>query len=260
MTSGRIDDELVDQWIEPHWADPRSGLRQRVKAWVTTRAGCLSAHPYDGFNTANHVGDDPGHVAANRASLAEYFGWQAEPQWLRQVHGAGVVEARPDGIEREGDAVFSRTPGQVCTLHTADCLPAFFASADGDAVALAHAGWRGLVEGVLERTVEKLGVSPDQLRVWLGPAIGPDAFEVGDDVYQAFVQPDAGAAACFSRNHNGRWQCDIYALARRRLNQAGVTAVTGGNFCTFHETRFFSYRRQGVTGRMLAMIWMEPES
>lgn len=257
MISNRIDDSLVDQWITPKWADPTPQLIQRVRAYATTRAGSLSAHPYDGFNTANHVGDDLGHVEANRAALAEYFGWELEPQWLRQVHETEVVEAFSDGIEREGDAVFTRESGQVCTLHTADCLPVFFASAFGEAVALAHAGWRGMSTGILEQTVEKLAFAPDQLRVWLGPAIGQDAYEVGEEVYNAFVQQDPESATFFRINANERWQCDLYGLARRRLNRLGIHAISGGNFCTFHEERFFSYRRQGVTGRILSMIWID---
>lgn len=257
MISNRVTDALVDHWLTPDWADATPAMA-RIRAFVTTRAGQLSAHPYDGFNTANHVGDDPGHVAANRQSLAEHFGWQREPQWLRQVHGIDVVDARDDGIEREGDAVFTRSPGQVCTLHTADCLPAFFTTANADAVALTHAGWRGLAAGVLEATAEKLGSEPAEIRVWLGPAIGQDAFEVGDDVRDAFVGDLPVAAACFRLNSNERWQCDLYGLARLRLQRIGITAVTGGNFCTFHDNRFFSYRRQAVTGRLLSLIWLEP--
>lgn len=253
MPPNRIDDALARHWLRPDWDVPAS-----VRGYVTTRAGRLSAHPFDGFNTANHVGDDPGHVAANRQSLAEYFGWAREPQWLRQVHGIDVVEAGTDGIERTADAVFCRESGPVCTLHTADCLPVFFASVRGDAVALAHAGWRGLAAGVLEAALEKLGTAPDQVQVWLGPAIGPDAFEVGDEVRDAFLGSDPGAVACFHLNLRDRWQCDLYGLARRRLQQCGVGAIRGGDCCTFTDSRFFSYRRQSITGRMLSLLWIEP--
>lgn len=258
MTLNRIDDALVQHWLIPDWSAP-DRVPAHVRGYVTTRAGHLSAHPYDGFNTANHVGDDPGHVEANRQSLAEYFDWTREPQWLKQVHGIEVIEARGDGVEREGDAVFTREPGQVCTLHTADCLPVFFTSKPGDVVGLAHAGWRGLADGVLESTVEKMGVAPDQLEVWFGPAIGQEAFEVGDDVRNAFLAIDATAERCFHLNMRDRWQCDLYGLARQRLQSVGVQAISGGNYCTFSDPRFFSYRRQSVTGRMLAMIWIEPD-
>lgn len=257
MPSNRIDETLVHQWLRPDWA-VSAPAPARVKGYVTTRAGQLSAHPYDGFNTANHVGDDPGHVDANRRSLAEYFNWQQEPQWLKQVHGIDVVEACADAVEREADAVFTREPGQVCTLHTADCLPVFFASKNGDAVALAHAGWRGLAAGVLEATLKKLGLPADQVQVWLGPAIGQDAFEVGDDVRDAFLNWSEATTDCFQLNLRDRWQCDLYALARMRLQAAGVQSISGGNFCTFSDPRFFSYRRQSVTGRLLAMLWIEP--
>lgn len=257
MISNRVNDALVDQWLTPAWPDATPAIDQRVRAYVTTRAGQLSAHPYDGFNTANHVGDDPGHVLANRQSLAEYFGWQREPQWLKQVHGVEVIEASADGIEREGDAVFTRDPGQICTLHTADCLPVFFTTENADAVALAHAGWRGLAHGILEQTVAKLAVHPDELRVWLGPAIGPDAFEVGDEVRAAFMATHPEAEACFHINANERWQADLYALARVRLGTLGIDNVSGGGLCTYSEPRFFSFRRQSVTGRMLSLIWLD---
>ncbi|MAR89483.1 MAG: hypothetical protein CML06_01190 [Pseudomonadales bacterium] len=247
-----LDTHTVAQWLQPDWGV--SGVR----AYCTTRAGHLSQPPFDGFNTAGHVGDDPDTVAACRQALADYFQWQGQPQWLRQVHGTTVVEAQGDGLEREGDAVISRVPGQVCTLHTADCLPVFFAACDASVVALAHAGWRGLAAGVLEATVKALAVSPRQLRVWLGPAISQPAFEVGDEVRQAFVSQDAAAQAEFQPNARGRWQADLYGLARRRLHRAGVTHISGGDYCTFYEPRFFSYRRQPRCGRLLSLIWIDP--
>lgn len=257
MTHSRLTDDIVRQWLQPGWPGVTHAIRQRVHACVTTRAGQLSIPPYDGFNTANHVGDDPSTVNANRRALADHFGWQREPQWLKQVHGTDVVEAVADGIEREGDAVFSREPGQICTLHTADCLPVFFTTANANVVALAHAGWRGLVAGVLEQTVARLGAEPAQVRVWLGPAIGPDAFEVGNDVREAFTAIHPDAAACFRPNANGRWQADLYALARLRLGKIGVHHIAGGDFCTFTDPRFFSFRRQPVTGRLLSLIWLD---
>lgn len=259
MMPNRVTDDLVSQWLRPDWPQPTTAIQQRVRAYISTRAGQLSPHPYNGFNTADHVGDDPIHVLANRRSLAEYFAWQQEPQWLKQVHGTTVVEARPDGVEREGDAAFSRQPGQVCTLHTADCLPVFFCNAAADVVALAHAGWRGLAGGVLEQTVARMAVPPEQIRVWLGPAIGPAAFEVGDEVRDAFMAVHPAAQACFHINTQGRWQGDLYALARLHLASAGVHQVAGGEFCTYTDPRFFSYRRQAITGRMLSLIWLAPD-
>jgi len=247
-----IDAALVQQWLTPDWEIPG------VRAWCTTRAGQFSQPPYDGFNTASHVGDDPDAVGACRRALAEYFQWHSNPQWLKQIHGIQVVEARSDGLEREGDAVYTRTPGQICTLHTADCLPVFFAAEDGSEVALAHAGWRGLAAGVLEATLEHFTISPHLIQVWLGPAIGPSAFEVGEEVRAAFLDEDAQSEACFQPNERGRWQADLYGLARRRLARAGVLHVSGGEHCTYTDQRFFSFRREPVTGRLLSMIWIDP--
>lgn len=244
--------EQVQQWLQPGWHIPG------VRAWCTTRAGDLSQPPYDGFNTANHVEDDPVAVANCRQALAEYFHWQRQPQWLKQVHGAAVVEARSDGLEREGDAVYSCDAGQICTLHTADCLPVFFAANDGAEVALAHAGWRGLAAGVLEATLAKFACKPHQISVWLGPAIAQSAFEVGAEVREAFLSDSPDQAYCFQSNVRGRWQCDLYELARNRLVRSGINRVGGGEYCTYSDTRFFSFRRQPVTGRMLSLIWIDP--
>ncbi len=248
----QIDKELLDHWLQPEWEIPG------VHAWCTTRDGQFSSPPYDGFNTASHVGDDPASVAACRQALADWFQWSSKPQWLKQVHGTCVVEACSDGVEREADAVYTATPGQVCTLHTADCLPVFFAAQDGTEVALAHAGWRGLAAGVLEATLEKFTVAPHIIKVWLGPAISQSAFEVGEDVRDVFLEHSSTNSVYFQPNDNGRWQCDLYGLARARLHAAGVQQVTGGQFCTYQEPRFFSFRRQSVTGRLLSMIWIDP--
>jgi YfiH family protein len=249
--SERVDPEQVDHWLTPDWNVPG------VRAYCTTRAGDFSLPPYNGFNTANHVGDAPETVARCRTALREYFAWQTEPQWLQQVHGIAVVEAQPDGVERQGDAVVTFSPDQVCTLHTADCLPVFFALNDGAAVALAHAGWRGLAEGVLEATLEKLAERPDLVHVWLGPAISQSAFEVGDDVRGIFIAQNTIYADCFQPNERGRWQCDLYTLAKHRLRAAGVQHISGGDYCSFHDSRFFSFRREPVTGRMLSFIWID---
>jgi len=236
--------------IRPDWPAPVN-----VRALMTTRAGGVSAAPWASLNLGDHVGDAPAHVAANRARLRELL--PAEPAWLKQVHSARVVEAGSGDIE--ADASFSRTPGQICAVLTADCLPVLFCDRAGSVVAAAHAGWRGLANGVLETTVAAMAVRPDDILAWMGAAIGPQAFEVGDDVRNAFLtrHPDT-AAAFVAQGAPGKWLADIYALARIRLAHAGVRAVSGGGRCTFGESgTFFSSRRDGATGRMAAVIWRE---
>lgn len=225
---------------------------------MTTRVGGVSQAPWTSFNLGGHVGDDPVHVVANRARLRRQL--PAEPGWLRQVHGARVVELgrAPDP---EADAAFTRVPGQVCAVLTADCLPVLFCDRAGSVVAAAHAGWRGLAAGVLEATVAAMAVAPGDILAWMGAAIGPQAFEVGDEVREAFIGQHTGAAAAFlphPAGHAGKWLADIYRLARIRLAHAGVQAIHGGGRCTFSEAEsFYSYRRDGVTGRMAALIWLE---
>ncbi|WP_374351505.1 peptidoglycan editing factor PgeF [Chitinimonas sp.] len=242
-----------DQWLVPDWPAPA-----RVRALVTTRQGGCSWPPFHGFNVASHVGDVPDAVAANRAMLRQHL--PAEPVWLEQVHGIAAVDAADtQGVPR-ADAAFTRATDTVCAVMTADCLPVLFARRDGSAVAAAHAGWRGLCDGVLEATLAALG-NPAELLAWLGPAIGPDAFEVGDEVRAAFVTQDPAAASAFrSAVAPGKWWCDIYALARLRLAKAGVKQVYGGGLCTVSDAeRFFSYRRDKQTGRMVSLIWIEQE-
>ena len=223
---------------------------------MTTRAGGVSAPPWDSLNLGDHVGDDPAAVAANRARLRERL--PAEPAWLRQVHSARVVDLGRDS-GREADAAVAREPGQVCAVLTADCLPVLFCDRAGSVVAAAHAGWRGLAEGVLEATVAAMQVPPAEILAWMGAAIGPEVFEVGEEVRQAFVGRHPEAAAAFvPQPAPGKWRADIYRLARIRLGHAGVQAVHGGGRCTFSEAEtFYSYRREGVTGRMAAVIWLE---
>lgn len=236
-----------------------------VHAVVTTRAGGASLPPFDSLNLGTHVGDDPVAVAENRDRLLDALCAIAPaeaPQWLNQVHGTTVVEAEPDAARRsawvpDADAVATSRPGLPCVVMTADCLPVFFTDATGSRVAVAHAGWRGLCDGVLEAT---LATFPDPAAVmaWLGPAIGPDAFEVGGEVREAFLQRHAGAAAHFRASPNaGRWLADIYGLARLRLAAAGIGSVHGGGLCTVSDPgRFFSYRRDGRTGRLASVIWI----
>ncbi|OIR00864.1 laccase domain protein YfiH [mine drainage metagenome] len=237
-------------WIVPDWPAPA-----RVRALVTTRSGGVSAPPYDSFNLGAHVGDEPAAVIENRRRLRSVL--PAEPLWLTQVHGTRVVSAEQAGAELTADACVARSPGRICAVQSADCLPLLLCAADGSAVAAAHAGWRGLAAGVLEQTVTAMAVAPKELIAWLGPAIGPAAFEVGAEVREIFCGHDPAAAAAFAANDRGRWQCDLAALARQRLARAGVARVFGGGLCTYADPlHFYSYRRDGVTGRMASLVWL----
>jgi len=240
-------------WIVPDWPAPAA-----VRALVTTRSGGVSGAPYEGLNLGSHVGDAAAAVHANRRLLAAHL--PAEPVWLEQVHGVDVVRAATASAGAAADAAFTREAGVVCAVLTADCLPVLFCDRGGSVVAAAHAGWRGLLGGVLERTVRAMGVPPDGLMVWLGPAIGPAAFEVGDEVRAAFLEHDMAAAAAFVPGRTaGKWMADIYALARQRLAALGVDQVFGGGLCTVSDrTRFYSYRRDGVTGRFASLVWITP--
>ena len=225
----------------PDWPAPAG-----VRAFTTTRAF---------GNLADHVDFEKSAVAARRAELRRHL--PGEPVWLAQVHGTRCVEAEASPRGVEADASVARTPGVVCAVLTADCLPVLFCDETGSVVAAAHAGWRGLAAGVLEATVAAMAVPGDRLLAWLGPAIGPAAFEVGADVVSAFTADDAGAASAFVAKADGKWLCDLGALAHRRLRGMGVERVFGGRQCTFADAqRFYSYRREGVTGRMASLIWI----
>lgn len=239
--------------IRPDWPAPA-----KVRALCTTRGGGVSTGPFTSLNLGLHVGDDPAAVSQNRQRLREQAGLPAEPLWLNQVHGTTVADATAlHGEVPEADAAVARQPAQVCAIMTADCLPLLLANRAGDCVAAAHAGWRGLAAGVIARTVERMACPPAELLAWLGPAIGPDAFEVGEEVRQAFMQTDTGADVCF-QPRDGRWRADLYGLARRQLQQLGVDGIYGGGFCTHTDAaRFFSYRRDGDCGRMASLIWLE---
>ena len=229
-----------------------------VRAVSTTRQGGISPPPYARFNLAEHVGDDPAHVAENRRRLAAMAGFPIEPAWLEQVHGITVVDAETALMPVAADAAFTRKPGRPCVVMTADCLPVLLCDRAGTVVAAAHAGWRGLAGGVMGATVARLATPPSELLVWLGPAIGPQAFEVGDEVRAAFLALDAGHADHFRPSPAGRWLADLYELARRQLRDLGVKAIYDGDYCTFSEPeRFFSYRRENRTGRMATLIWLE---
>jgi len=238
-------------WIVPDWPVPG-----RVRALVTTRAGGASTGAYAGWNFGDHVGDDALAVARNRDALRGLL--PDEPVWLRQVHGTRVVEAVPGSRGAEADGSIARAPGRVCAVLTADCLPVLLANDAGTVVAIAHAGWRGLAAGVIESVVRAMGVAPESLIAYLGPAIGAGAYEVGSDVFETIVTADAGAEGAFAPHGAGKFLADLALLARRRLARLGVARIHGGTLCSYSDAaRFYSYRRDGVTGRIASLVWME---
>jgi len=240
--------------IRPDWPAPAG-----VGALMTTRAGGCSAGPYASLNMGERCGDDPGAVEENRRRLEALL--PAAPVWLRQMHGAQVANAdaaRRSAIEPEADAAVARLPGTVCAVQVADCMPVLLADERATVVGAAHAGWRGLRAGVIEATLDAMRIAPERMLAWLGPAIGPRAYEVGDEVRQAFLESDSAAASAFRAARPDHWWLDLYAVARQRLAARGIERVYGGDFCTHADAaRFFSYRRDRVTGRMAALIWLE---
>lgn len=237
-------------WITPDWPAPA-----KVKALMTTRSGGTSAGPYASLNLGLKVNDAPDAVAANRARLRACL--PAEPAWLNQVHGNRVVEADTLDAPVDADAAVARNPGTVCAVMVADCLPVLLCDRKGSVVGAAHAGWRGLAAGVIENAVQAMRVDPGEVVAWLGPAIGPDAFEVGDDVREAFLSVDPEAASAFVPHRPGKWLADLFQLARQRLQRLGVGVVHGGGLCTVSDpARFYSHRRDKVTGRMAALVWI----
>ena len=240
---------LHPDWIVPDWPAPAN-----VKAFITTRAGGSSIGPYSGLNLGLRTDDDPLAVEANRRRLRAAL--PGEPKWLRQVHGCDVVDADALAGVPEADAAVARSANTVCAVLVADCIPVLLADRAGSAVAIAHAGWRGLARGVLERVMERLDRPPGDVLAYLGPGIGPGAFEVGADVRDAFLAGDAQAEAAFRPRSPGKWMADLFLLARQRLARCGVTRIHGGDLCTHSDPRrFYSYRRDGATGRMAALIW-----
>ena len=251
LREGRLD------WIVPDWTAPKS-----VQAFFTTRSGCATNANSLDLGPANLAAMPPATraaISANRARVQAFL--PSPPVWLEQVHGADVVDVDADATTRaralpRADAAVTRAPDVVLAIRVADCLPVLLCDRAGDAIGAAHAGWRGVAAGVIERTVTEMACEPADLVAWLGPAIGPSAFEVGAEVRDAFVTADADSARAFVPGRAGKWFADLYALARRRLACAGVTQVFGIRACTFSDaTRFFSYRRDGPTGRMGAFIW-----
>jgi hypothetical protein len=244
-------------WITPDWPAPTS-----VRALSTTRNGGLSIAPYASFNISDTVGDAPHAVALNRAHLRAQADLPAAPHWLRQVHGTCVLDldisVGEAAMPAEADAAVTAARGVVCAVQTADCLPILLCDAAGTRVGAVHAGWRGLANGVIEAALEQLDVSTAQVLAWLGPAIGPDAFEVGAEVRDVFVNDAPAASLCFREHAPGKWHADLVQLARLRLQRAGVMQIYGGGWCTFSNAQeFFSYRRDKVTGRMATLIWLE---
>jgi uncharacterized protein, YfiH family len=246
---------MTDSWIFPDWPAP-----SRVHAAVTTRLGPgLSTGPFERFNLGLRTGDSADAVHSNRGALQQALALPAPPRWLRQVHGVTVAELGPlpSADEPQADAAVSHIPGTVLSILTADCLPVLFCTDDGSEIGAAHAGWRGLAAGVLEAALDQLRAPRGQMLAWLGPCIGAASYEVGEEVRAAFVDRASTAAYCFTPSRAGHWYCDLAALARQRLQAAGVQHIHGGGFDTFRDTRFYSYRRDGArSGRFASLIWL----
>lgn len=240
----------TSSWIKPNWPAPAN-----VNSCVTTRQGGVSTGNFSTFNLALHVDDKPSAVNQNRMKLQQTLGYKAAA-WLEQVHSTSVVKANISHV-LTADASWTDEPGIASVVMTADCLPVLFCDKAGQYVAAAHAGWRGLLHGILEATINALPVPSHELLVWLGPAIGPQTFEVGSEVREAFLTNHADAEQAFTPSHNqGRYMADIYQLARQRLNRKEITQIYGGDFCTVSDDRFYSYRQQAITGRMASLIWL----
>ena len=237
---------------QPDWPAPT-----QVRAWFSQRTGGISRDAYASLNLAAQVGDEQERVSENRRRLSTELELPGEPQWLEQVHGNRIVNL-DDAWEGQADGAVTGRPGVVCAVLTADCLPVLIAARSGARVAAVHAGWRGLLHGVLPAALAAMATPPADNLAWLGPCIGADAYEVGDEVRAAFVNADPGTAAAFRANERGRWQADLPALARRQLETLGVNGVYGGKLCTFSDPeRFFSHRREAPCGRMATLIWRE---
>ncbi len=242
---------MLKNWLEPDWPAPAN-----VHAATTLRWGGVSQGVYSSLNPATHVGDDPYHVQQNRELITRRLALPAEPLWLEQVHGNNVVEANGVHHSLTADASFSHQARTVCAVLTADCLPVLFCTEDGQFVAAAHAGWRGLLAGILSNTLSAMPTK--NVLVWLGPAIGPNCFEVGPEVRAAFMQKNARFAAAFTAHGPTQYLANIYQLTRIELMSVGVTKLYGGTFCTVtDQERFFSYRRDRQTGRMATLIWRD---
>jgi YfiH family protein len=241
-----------DAFVLPEWP-----ARETIGTLTTTRRGGHSPGPYGGFNLALHVGDDPKVVLANRGALVSRLGLPRSPRWLHQVHGARVIDAAEAGADPKADGAWTSVPGVACVVLTADCLPILLCDRAGTRVAALHCGWRGIANGVIAAGIAALCHSPDGLLAWLGPAIGAGRYEVDEPVRDAFTASSADLARAFSPSRPGHWHLDLYRAARFCLGRLGVRAVYGGGYCTHAEPdRFYSHRRDGVTGRMASLIWI----
>jgi hypothetical protein len=244
---------MSDAFFTPDWPAPAG-----IRACSTTRLGGVSQTPYNSLNLGLHVDDNVDAVLTNRQRLRKLAGLPTEPLWLEQVHGTRVIDSTKWQSGCEADAMYSHQPDHVCAIMTADCLPVLFCDNEGKQVAAAHAGWRGLLDGVLKSTVEQFDGERSDIQAWLGPAIGPQQFEVGKEVFEAFCERSPDAHAAFTPVNADHYLADIYQLARQQLHALGIIAIYGGEHCTVSENeRFFSYRRDGVTGRMASLIWIE---
>jgi YfiH family protein len=242
---------IPSHWIAPQWPAPA-----QVRAVITTRAGGASRGRFEGFNLGAHAGDDALAVAHNRRELRRYL--PAEPLWMRQVHGVRVIDADTVSSETEADAAVTRTARKVLVVLTADCLPVLLCDDAGTVAGIAHAGWRGLAAGVIESVVAAMRVPPGRVLAYIGPGIGAAAYEVGQEVRQAFLTQNTDAAQAFTASEGGKFLADLALLARQRLQRSGVTRVSVGAQCTYTDRdRFFSFRRDGATGRMASLIWLE---
>lgn len=240
-------DLITPDWPAPHW----------VKAYTTTRNGGFSDAPYNSLNLADHVGDNLNDVSKNRKLLQKNLHLRKPIIWLKQIHGNIIISADHPTDCLEADAIYSRTKQTICAIQTADCLPVLVCSSSSYCVAAVHAGWKGLSAGILETTMDTLALPPNDILVWLGPAISPKAFIVGEEVLKTFVENDSTAISAFEPLGNKQWQANLYKLAQQRLHKLGITAIFGGNYCTFSDKdRFFSFRRDKITGRMLSLIWI----
>ncbi len=228
-----------------------------MHALITTREGGVSSGKFASLNLSMRVGDDPRCVARNRAILRACL--PHEPVWVKQVHGTAVIDATRATPDAEADGVVTQSPGPVCAVMTADCLPIFLSDRAGKSVGIAHAGWRGLAAGIVENVVQAMGVPSRDIIAYIGPGIGAHRYEVGEDVRKAFVDRDPAAARSFAPRQGGKYLVDLYGLARQRLAAAGVAGIHGGGFCTASEERFFSFRRDETTGRMASLIWLEED-
>jgi purine-nucleoside/S-methyl-5'-thioadenosine phosphorylase / adenosine deaminase len=240
-------DLIIPNWPAPHW----------IKAYTTTRVGGFSHAPYTSLNIATHVGDNLNDVSKNRYLLQNNLHLKKPIIWLEQVHGNTAISADHPINSLAADAIYSKKKQTVCAVQTADCLPLLVCSSSSYCVAAIHAGWKGLSNGIIENTIEALALPPGDILVWLGPAIGPQAFIVGEQVFQSFIDKDQAAKVAFQSMGNKQWQANLYTLAQQRLHKLGIVSIYGNNYCTFSDsTRFFSFRRDQITGRMLSLIWI----